>query len=245
MTEIPKQGPVIALDGPAGSGKSTVTKKLAERLGFVHVDTGAIYRSIAYLVSQKGIQVEGLSEGSKEVLEAIEVARVAHLEFKRNESLSPANRVFANAEDITDRIRTPEISLMASKVSAIPEVRAALLELQRRLGCEGKTILEGRDIGTVVFQDADVKIFLTADPMERARRRHTELLEQQGSGKIQDIPSLEELFAQIELRDRGDRERAAAPLKKAEDAIELDTSCLDLDEVIAKVEAVVRERLGL
>ncbi len=228
---IPKQGPVIAIDGPAGTGKSSATRRLAEALGFIHVDTGALYRAIALLVLES-------KKDPQEV--AGETARSAHLEFRRIEKKNPANRVFVNSRDVTDFIRTPEVSMAASAVSANPEVRAALLGLQRKLGCIGKTILEGRDIGTVVFPDADVKFFLTATIDERAKRR---LIELEATGK--DTPSFEELRKQIIERDRGDSTRAIAPLQKAKDAIELDTSKLTLDEVVSKMEATVRARLHL
>jgi cytidylate kinase len=233
---IPKQGPVVAIDGPAGTGKSSATKRLAQALGFVHVDTGALYRAIAYLLVQK--REKGGVEPTAE--EAVETSRKAHLEFKRILGKNPSNRIFANGQDVTDYIRTPEMSMMASQVSSIPEVRAALLGLQRRMGCVGNTILEGRDIGTVIFPDAEVKFFLTASIEERAKRRLAEL---ELSGV--DSPSFEEVKAQIAARDHGDSSRAVAPLKKAPDAIEIDTSDLTLDEVVSLMEVKVRERLVL
>jgi cytidylate kinase len=229
---IPKQGPVVAIDGPAGTGKSSATRRLADALGFVHVDTGALYRAIAFLLLEKGNTPEDAEIAS-------ELARSVHLEFKRMPRKNPSNRIFANSRDVTDFIRTPEVSMAASQVSAIPAVRAALLGLQRRLGCVGKSILEGRDIGTVIFPDADVKFFLTATVEERARRRLSEL-EALGA----DAPSFKEVKEQITQRDRGDSTRAVAPLKKAPDAIELDTSQMTLDEVVALMEAKVRERLA-
>jgi cytidylate kinase len=247
---IPKLGPVIAIDGPAGTGKSSATKRLADSLGFIHVDTGALYRSVAYLVLQQAAKARGdqapdaVTEGTVEiprfVENATEIARSVHLEFKRMPRKNPKNRIYANGKDVTPFIRTPEVSMLASKVSAIPEVRASLLGLQRRLGCVGKSILECRDIGTVVFPDADVKFFLTADVDERAKRRLAEL---EAAGA--DAPSFEELKRQIAERDRGDSERAIAPLKKAEDALELDTSHMTLDEVVNSMEATVREKLGI
>jgi cytidylate kinase len=246
---IPKRGPVIAIDGPAGTGKSSATKRLAEALGFIHVDTGALYRAVAYLVLQQSAPNEGasaevnpenVSEQSGFAERAAEIARSAHLEFKRMPRKNPKNRIFANGKDVTPFIRSPEVSMLASKVSAIPSVRASLLGLQRRLGCEGKSILEGRDIGTVVFPDADIKFFLTADVDERAKRRLAEL---EAAGA--DAPSFEELKRQIAERDRGDSERAIAPLKKAEDALELDTSHMTLDEVVTSMEASVRQKLKL
>ena len=232
---IPKQGPVIAIDGPAGTGKSSATRRLAEVLGFVHVDTGALYRAIAYLTLDRVRRGLGTEQ---EV--ATELSRQLHLEFKRMPDKNPSNRILADGQDLTDFIRTPEVSMGASRVSAYPEVRASLLGLQRRLGCVGKSILEGRDIGTVIFPDADVKFFLKASVEERAKRR---LIELEATGS--DAPSFEEVKAQIMERDRGDSHRAIAPLKKAEDAIEVDTSKMTLDEVVESMEVIVRSRLHL
>lgn len=225
---IPKQGVVIAIDGPAGTGKSSVTRHLADELGFIHIDTGALYRAVAYLVLQK--------KGSDEL--AIRIARDTHLEFHRVPEKNPANRILANSQDITDFIRTPEVSMLASRVSAIPEVRAALLGLQRRMGCSGNTILEGRDIGTVIFPDADVKFFLTACVEERAKRRLAEL---EAAGA--DAPSFEEVKNQIIERDQGDSTRAVAPLKKAKEAIEVDTSKMTLDEVVEHMKKQVLKKM--
>jgi CMP/dCMP kinase len=246
---IPKQGPVVAIDGPAGTGKSSVTRRLADSLGFVHVDTGALYRAIAYETMQKlrlnvpvpgddGPSFEFDSPAFQET--ATQFARTVNLEFKRDGRRNPANRILANGKDVTNFIRTPEISMASSKVSAIPGVRAALLSLQRRLGCVGRSILEGRDIGTVIFPDADVKFFLSASIEERAKRR---LIELEAAGS--DAPSFEEVKKQIAARDQGDMTRSVAPLKKAPDAIELDTSNLTLDQVVQRMEATVRERLKL
>lgn len=232
---IPKLGPVIAIDGPAGTGKSSATRRLAEVLGFVHVDTGALYRAIAHLTLDRVRRGLGTEQ---EV--ATELSRQLHLEFKRMPDKNPSNRILADGQDLTDFIRTPEVSMGASRVSAYPEVRASLLGLQRRLGCVGKSILEGRDIGTVIFPDADVKFFLKASVEERAKRR---LIELEATGS--DAPSFEEVKAQIMERDRGDSHRAIAPLKKAEDAIEVDTSKMTLDEVVESMEVIVRSRLHL
>ncbi len=229
---IPKMGPVVAIDGPAGTGKSSATKRLAEALGFVHVDTGAIYRAVAFLVLEKS-----KGQGFNEEL-AVEVARTTHLEFRRHPELNPANRILANGRDLTDFIRTSEVTMSASRISAFPAVRAALLGLQRRLGCVGKAILEGRDIGTVVFPDADIKFFLTASVDERAKRR---LVELEASGA--DAPSFEEVRRQIQERDQNDTTRASAPLKKADDAIELDTSQMTLDQVVNYMAATVRKKI--
>lgn len=242
MMGFPKQGPVVAIDGPAGTGKSSVTRRLATLLGFIHVDTGALYRAIAVLAGEKGLlagkaKLLDFSEDEQAVL--ADLARTTHLEFKRIEDRDPANRIFANGTDLTDRIRTPEVSMGASLVSSLPGVRSALLGLQRKLGCAGRTILEGRDIGTVIFPDADVKFFLTANVEERAKRRWIEL-EAAGS----DTPSFEEIKKQITDRDRADSTRATAPLKKADGALEIDTSNLTLDQVVSKMESLIRQRIG-
>jgi CMP/dCMP kinase len=228
---IPKQGFVVAIDGPAGTGKSSATRRLSDLLGFTYVDTGALYRSIAYLMVKRGLTPEHTEQ-------ATELARSIHLEFKRAPKKNPANRIFADSQDVTEFIRTPEVSMAASQISAIPGVRAALLGLQRRMGCVGKTILEGRDIGTVIFPDADIKFFLTASVDERAKRRLAEL-EALGS----DALSFEEVKRQIVARDHGDSSRAVAPLKKAADAVELDTSNSTLDEVVLLMESKIRERM--
>lgn len=229
MVEISKKGPVIAIDGPAGTGKSSATKRLAEVLHFTHVDTGALYRAISWLTLQHPSRDESF---------APEQARQARLEFRREEGKNPANRIYANDLDVTPFIRTPGVSMSASRISAMPEVREALLGLQRQLGCRGKTILEGRDIGTIVFPDADLKFFLTASPDERAKRR---LIELEAAGE--DAPSFEEVRSQIIERDSGDSSRKIAPLKKAPDAIEIDTSFISLDEVVRIMEHYARSRI--
>jgi len=209
---IPKQGPVIAIDGPAGTGKSSVTRRLADLLGFIHVDTGSLYRAIAFLLLERGYRVDSQTGQGGLTPEAVdlaaELARTVHLEFRRLAGMNPSNRIFANGVDLTARIRSAEVSMAASLVSAVPAVRAALLGLQRRMGCVGRAILEGRDIGTVIFPDADVKFFLTASVQERAKRRLAEL---EAAGA--DAPSFEEVRQQIEGRDRGDSTRAVAPLR--------------------------------
>ncbi|MEO5968296.1 MAG: (d)CMP kinase [Bdellovibrionia bacterium] len=233
---IPKQGPVVAIDGPAGTGKSSVARRLAELLGFIHVDTGALYRAIAFLSLER---ISHFPE-EKEAEVASNLARTAHLEFHRIPKLNPANRIFANGRDVTDFIRTSQVSMASSRVSAVPDVRSALLGLQRRLGCKGKSILEGRDIGTVVFPDADLKFFLEATAEERAKRR---LSEMEASGV--DVPAFEEIKTDIINRDKSDSTRLVAPLKKAKEAIEIDTSSMTLDQVVHAMENMVRSRLKL
>lgn len=232
---IPKQGPVVAIDGPAGTGKSSATRRLADALHFIHVDTGALYRAVALLTLEKS---GGEIVPNFEAL-ASEVAKAVQLEFRRMPNKNPANRIFANGRDVTSLIRTPEVTMTASKVSAFPVVRSCLLGLQRRLGCVGQAILEGRDIGTVVFPDADVKFFLTASVEERAKRR---LIELEAAGA--DTPlSLDEVKRQIIERDEVDSHRPIAPLKKAIDAIEIDTSNMSLDEVVRTMEERVRMKV--
>jgi cytidylate kinase len=168
------------------------------------------------------------------------VAQLAHLEFRRAPKKNPSNRIIANGRDLTEYIRTPEVSMAASRISAHPPVRAALLGLQRRLGCQGRAILEGRDIGTVVFPDAEVKFFLTASVEERAKRR---LMELEASGS--DAPSFEEIKAQIAGRDHVDSTRAIAPLRQAKEAIVVDTTSLTLDQVVQEMERLARGVLKL
>lgn len=226
---------IVAVDGPAGTGKSSVTKRLADLLGLIHIDTGALYRGIAFLCSEEEIPLQWSPAEEKRI---IEIAKFVKLEFRRNPKRNPANRLYVNGKDVTPFIRTPEMSMMASKVSAIPAVRDALLELQRTLGKTAPSILEGRDIGTVVFPDATLKFFLTASIDERAKRRLAEL---EAAGA--DTPSYEELREQMRLRDEGDMTRAIAPLKKAPDAIELDTTQFTLDQVVQKMSKFIGEKM--
>lgn len=235
---IRKNGPVIAIDGPAGTGKSSVTKRLAQVLGYVHVDTGALYRAVGVLAARKG-WTSSSSVNLDEQEHIIALARTAHFEFTYSPDLNPSSRLIVNGEDLTNDLRTPEMSMMASFVSSIPGVRASLLGLQRTLGGKGRTILEGRDIGTVIFPDADVKFFLTATSEERTKRRLAEL-ESQGK----DPPSFQEVKTQIEARDHADRTRSTAPLKKSFDAIEVDTTHLTLDEVVQIMAARVQAKLA-
>ncbi len=221
---------IVAIDGPAGAGKSSASRALAARLGFALVDTGAIYRAVALAASRVGIAFDD-DTGLGALLPSLDIR------FAPPFAGAPdaGQRVFLGGEDVSRAIRTPPISLGASAVSARPVVRAGLLELQRRLAvAEGNrgAVLEGRDIGTVVFPDADAKFFLTANPEERARRRHAELSAQG------DRSSVEEVLADQERRDREDSRRAVAPLLPASDAVIVDTGGTSLDEV---VEALVRE----
>jgi cytidylate kinase len=200
----------------------------------IHVDTGALYRGVAYLCVEAGFTME-LDESDHAAVSKI--AEKARFEFKRVNSLNPKNRLYVNGKDVTAQLRTPDMSMMASKVSAVPGVRAALKGLQRDLGMSAPSILEGLDIGTVIFPDATIKFFLTASIDERAKRRLAELEAQDG-----DTPSFEELREQIRLRDLGDSTRAIAPLKKAEGAIEIDTTAHTLDEVVELMAESIRKK---
>ncbi len=236
---IPKQGPVVAIDGPAGTGKSSVTRRLADSLGFVHIDTGALYRAVALKTMEQAGAATPDALDAAALESAAEIARSSHLEFKRVPKRNPANRILIDGRDVTQLIRTPEVSMAASRVSSVSAVRAALVGLQRRLGCVGRTILEGRDIGTVIFPDADVKFFMTASVEERAKRRLTEL---EATGA--DAPSFAEVKAQIAERDLADTQRSIAPLRKASDAVEVDTTSMTLDEVVRHMELIVRAKVG-
>jgi CMP/dCMP kinase len=220
---------IVAIDGPAGAGKSTVSKILARRLDFSLVDTGAIYRCVALAAREQGVAFDD-DAALERLLEGLHV----HFRVEGDD-----NHVFLSGRDVSQAIRTPENSLAASQVSSRPGVRAHLLDLQRRLALEAErgAILEGRDIGTVVFPDADVKVFLDADPTVRARRRFEELFEK-GVEK-----SLNDVQAEQNRRDKDDRERDVAPLKPADDAIRLDSTALPLSEVVQRVEDAVREKL--
>ncbi len=221
--------PIIAIDGPAGAGKSTVARRLADALGFVLVDTGAMYRTVALAASRASTP---FTDGAR-VTELAHALVTKHaLSFERDVKLGV--RVRLSGEDVSDAIRTPDIAQGASLVSAHPGVRAALLELQRQAGEAGGVVLEGRDIGTVVFPDAEVKFFLTASPEVRAGRRHAELV-----AKGQQV-SFEDTLADVKRRDAQDEGREHAPLKKAEGAVLVDSTNLSFEETVAKMLEAVR-----
>jgi cytidylate kinase len=220
--------PIVAIDGPAGAGKSTVAKRVAKRLGFVLVDTGALYRTIALAASRRGI---GFEDAASVGELAEELARAGAVRL-RNDAEGVA-RVELDGEDVSGFIRTPEISQGASKVSAVPAVRTALLEMQRAAGRAGGVVLEGRDIGSVVFPEAEVKVFLTASVDERARRRLAELVQ---AGTTTDM---EAVMGEVVERDRRDSTRPIAPLVQAKDAVVVDSSSLGIDEVVEAIAALV------
>jgi len=207
----------VAIDGPSGAGKSTVARAAAAKLGYVYVDTGAMYRSIGLAVCRRGIAGEDTA-GIIATLPEIAI----QLTYQDG-----AQHVLLNGEDVSEAIRTPEISYYASKVSAVPEVRRFLLETQRNMAKNGNILMDGRDIGTVVFPDAELKIFMTADPRVRACRRYDEL---RAKG---DQVSLEEIERNVRERDKADMGRAISPLRQAEDAIVLDNSCMTVGEQMA------------
>jgi cytidylate kinase len=223
---------IVAIDGPAGAGKSTASRRVAARLGFAMVDTGAIYRAVALAATRAGVALDD---------DAALGALLPAVEIRFAPAPAGGQRVLLGRDDVSQEIRTPPMSLGASKVSARPVVRAGLLELQRRLalapGSAG-AVLEGRDIGTVVFPDADAKFFLTASPEERARRRHAEL---RAKG---DPSTFEEVLADQLRRDRDDSERSVAPLRPAPDALVLDTSGVPLDAVVERLVSEVQARLA-
>ena len=218
----------VAVDGPSGAGKSTLAKAVAKELRIMYVDTGAIYRVIGLAAFRRGVEPRD---------EAAVTALLPELEIGMRHGEDGLQRMYLNGEDVTGDIRLPEISMYASAVSALPPVRAFLLEMQRRLAREQSVIMDGRDIGTVVLPDAEVKIFLTASPEIRAKRRFLEL-EQRGTPKPYD-----EVLAELRERDYNDSHRDIAPLKQAEDAALVDTSGLDFEQSKALILKKIRERV--
>lgn len=213
----------IAIDGPAGAGKSSVAKALAKDLNYIYVDTGALYRAVAYHVSGKGADTKSI-EQVEPLLKDVKI----ELKF-----IDGTQRVFLNGTDVSDLIRTPEISMGASNVSALPCVRKFLFELQRSIARENNVIMDGRDIGTVVLPDAQLKIFLTASPEERATRRFNELQEKCN------CPTYAEVLADIKTRDYNDSHRATAPLKQADDAVLVDSTDMTFNEVTEKIKTLI------
>ena len=216
---------VAAVDGPVGSGKSTVARRVARRLGYIYLDTGAMYRAVGLLAGEAGVPLDDEDA-------VVAVAREARLRF------DAVGRLFAGERDLSAAIRTLEMGAAASRVSALPGVRRLLVEEQRALGEGADIVMEGRDIGTNVFPDAVVKVFLTARPEVRAARRTAEL-----RAMGDDVDEAQVLAALVE-RDRRDSTRAVAPLRKAADAVEVDTSEMTLDEVVDAVVGVIREKVG-
>ena len=219
----------VAIDGPVGAGKSSIARQAAKKLDFIYVDTGAMYRGIGLYTVRKGV-------GTKDTGAVISLLPEIELDIK---IIDGTQRVFLNGEDVSEDIRLPEISMAASDVSAIPEVRAFLLDLQRGFAKTNNVIMDGRDIGTVILPDAEVKIYLTADAEVRAKRRYLEL-QQKGIDQPYD-----EVLREMEDRDYRDSHRAVAPLKPAEDSVLLDTSELDLAQSIEAVVVTIRKKIGI
>lgn len=223
-----KMGFVVAIDGPAGTGKGTVTKMIAKDLGLVDIDTGAMYRCVTLEALRKNLQPDP-SEELAEILENIDIV------LKKKEDV---HEVWLNGEDVSSQIRTPQIDEMVGKFAALKMVRDKMTPLQRKMGENGKIIMEGRDIGTTVFPDADVKIYLDCSVEERARRRYLQNLE-----KGIEI-SYEEVLDSIKKRHKLETEREIAPLRKTEDAILVDSTNLTIEEVVAEIEKIIKTKMG-
>lgn len=205
----------IAIDGPGGAGKSTVAKLVAKELGLDYIDTGAMYRAVGYKISRDGIDMENS-------LELASMLKETDIDFS-------GGKVFLDGEDISDKIRTQEVSALASKCSAIGEVREKLVSIQKEMGRSKNVIMDGRDIGTNVLKDAEHKIFLVASPEERAQRRYKELAE-----KGEDV-TFQQVLDDINKRDHNDTHRKLNPLRKADDAVEIDTTSKSVDEVVKMI----------
>lgn len=216
----------MAIDGPASSGKSTVAKIIAKRFGYVYCDTGAMYRSVTWAALENGI---GVSDTKR----VIDLARRIKITFEPGQ---PDQRVFVDGHEVTKDIRTEKIAANVSAVAAIPEVRAQMVEQQRQIAQAGGIVMDGRDIGTTVLPDAQIKVFLVASAHERARRRYEENL-QKGLA----TQSLDELEAAIKLRDQKDSTRKVSPLTQAEDAILIDTTSLTIDQVVDEISALIKK----
>jgi CMP/dCMP kinase len=225
MSETSSRKLIIAIDGPAGAGKSTIASRLARKLGYVNLESGAMYRALALKAIENDISFD-----DEAALDAL--AQKSHIKL---EPTLGGNRVLLDGRDVTQRVRETDVSEAASKVSAHPEVRAWMVARQREMGAQGGIVMEGRDIGTKVFPDADIKVFLDADPVIREQRR---MKQQHARGA-----SAESMAAELRERDRRDRTRASSPLEAAYDAVVLDSTSLSEDEVLHKVEELVEKKL--
>lgn len=218
----------VAIDGPAGAGKSTISRVAAKELGFIYIDTGALYRTVGLNALRKGADIENPQSIASTLTDDLKV----ELRFIDGEQ-----KMFLNGEDVSADIRTPEASMAASRVSAVPAVREYLFDLQKKLASENDCVMDGRDIGTVVLPDAKVKIFLTASPESRAKRRYDELIQ-----KGMDV-NFEDVLADMKERDYNDSHRAIAPLKPADDAILLDTSGFELEKSVALIIKTIKDNI--
>ena len=219
----------VAIDGPVGAGKSSIARQAAKKLDFIYVDTGAMYRGIGLYTVRKGV-------GTKDTGAVISLLPEIELDIK---IIDGTQRVFLNGEDVSEDIRLPEISMAASDVSAIPEVRAFLLDLQRGFAKTNNVIMDGRDIGTVILPDAEVKIYLTADAEVRAKRRYDELIAKGKDVKYEDV------LADLNQRDYNDMHRVIAPLKVADDAVIADTTELDFEQSCELIAKIIKEKAGI
>ncbi len=219
----------VAIDGPSGAGKSTLARSVARELGAVYVDTGAIYRTVGYCAWRQGIDPEAAEEIC---------ALLPEIQITMDYDAEGLQRMYLNGEDVTKEIRLPQISMYASRVSALPEVRAFLMDMQRDMARRYSVVMDGRDIGTVVLPQADVKIFLTASVEDRARRRWEEL-KNRGTPK-----DFDELLEEIRQRDYNDAHRAAAPLRAAEDAVYLDTTGNTFEKSRGQILEIIKQRIG-
>lgn len=226
MLKSQKKKLIVAIDGPSGAGKSTLSKALAKKLGYINIDTGAMYRSVALLVQQQDMDLQD-SARIKALCEQISIVFERHQEDER---------VIVNGRDVTEAIRTPQVSLLTARVAALPDVRAAMVAQQRHLGRGGGVVLEGRDVGTVIFPQAEVKFYLSATAEERGRRRYEELLARG------DQVDLQQTIAEVEARDLIDQQRTHAPLVQAPDALVIDSTAMTIDQVLKVMTDVVRER---
>ena len=218
----------VAIDGPAGAGKSTISRAAAKELGFIYIDTGALYRTVGLNALRKGADIENPQSIASTLTDDLKV----ELRFIDGEQ-----KMFLNGEDVSADIRTPEASMAASRVSAVPAVREYLFDLQKKLASENDCVMDGRDIGTVVLPDAKVKIFLTASPESRAKRRYDELIQKGMDVKFEDV------LADMKERDYNDSHRAIAPLKPADDAILLDTSGFELERSVALIIKTIKDNI--
>jgi len=219
----------VAIDGPAGAGKSTIAKAVSKKLGYIYIDTGALYRTVGLNALRLGVDIQNDEEVASTLTDELSV----ELKFVDGEQ-----RMFLNGEDVSLAIRSPEASMAASRVSAVPAVRKYLFDLQKNLAKSNNCIMDGRDIGTVVLPDADVKIFLTASPEARALRRHKELIEKGMDASYDDV------LADMIKRDYDDSHRAIAPLKQADDAVLCDTSELTLDQSVELIIETIRQGIN-
>ena len=221
---------IIAVDGPAGSGKGTITKSVANKIGFAKLDTGALYRCVTLETINNKIDLNDISK-------IVDIARNMQVKFIKNENLNELDYVFLNGKEVTKDIRSNEVNNIISNISTIKELRKEMLNIQRKMAENQNTIMEGRDIGTVVFPNADLKIYLNADIEERAKRRYKENIEKGIDTTYEEVLNI------LKNRDKIDMEREVAPLKKAEDAIEIDSTNMTIEEVTNEIVRLYNEKL--